>query len=46
MIAALKGMAIPAGLPDNVEVSSNNSYERRTVRRRSGGNPFASIFDF
>ncbi|MCG8353995.1 MAG: L,D-transpeptidase family protein [Kiloniellales bacterium] len=46
MIAALKGMPIPAGLPDNVEVSSNNSYERRTVRRRSGGNPFASIFDF
>ena len=45
MNAALKGLPIPAGLPDNVQVSSNNPYERRTVRRRSG-NPFASIFDF
>ena len=47
MVAALNGRAIPAGLPDNVTVSSSGrSYERRTVRRRSSGNPFAGIFDF
>lgn len=46
MIAALKGQPIPAGLPDNMEVSSNGSFERRAVRRQSSGNPFASIFDF
>jgi murein L,D-transpeptidase YcbB/YkuD len=45
MIAALKGVPVPAGLPDNMEISST-SYERRSVRQRGGGNPFAVIFDF
>jgi hypothetical protein len=49
MTAALNGRPIPAGLPDNMAVSSSTSYERRAVRRRAGGNggnPFAAIFDF
>jgi len=47
MSAALNGRPIPAGLPDNMEVSSNG-LQGRPVRRRSGGNgnPFAAIFDF
>ena len=46
MVAALNGRPIPAGLPDNMEVSSRTSYERRAIGRRAGGNPFAAIFDF
>ena len=46
MVAALNGRPIPAGLPDNATVSSSANYGRRTVRRRSSGNPFGGIFDF
>ena len=47
MVAALNGRPIPAGLPDNVEVSANPNERRvyRSSRRRSGGSPFG-IFDF
>jgi len=46
MVAALNGQPIPAGLPDNVQVSANP--DRRVVRRkrRNSNNPFGGIFDF
>ncbi len=43
--AALKGQPIPAGLPDNMKVSSTVP-ERRAVRRRTGNSPFSVIFNF
>ena len=45
MVAALKGLPIPAGLPDNAQVSSA-PFERRAVQRRRASNPFSAIFDF